>query len=58
MLFSPCRDPISGILGSFQSGGVFTGRRALTTECSLISGCVQGYEPTENVSSFDSSFQC
>ena len=29
---------------------VGTGRRALTIECSLMSGCVQGHEPTENVS--------
>ena len=31
-------------------GGVFSGQRALTTERSLMSGCVQGREPTENVS--------
>ena len=34
-----CRDSISGILGSFWSGGAFSGWRALTVECSLVSGC-------------------
>ena len=48
MLLSPCRDSISGILGSFQSGGTFSGRRALAIEGLLMSGCVQGHEPTEN----------
>ena len=31
-------DFISGTVGSFQSGGAFSGRRALTIECSLMSG--------------------
>ena len=35
----PCRGTISRSVGSFQSGGVFGGRRALTTASSLISGC-------------------
>ena len=30
--------------------GVFSGQRSLTIERSLMSGCVQGHEPTENVS--------
>ena len=47
---SPCRDSISGNLGSFFFGGAFSGRRALTIEHSLMSGCVQGCEPTQNVS--------
>ena len=37
MLLSPCRNSISGILGSFQSGEAFSGWRGLTIECSLIS---------------------
>ena len=45
---SPCRDSISGFLGSFQSGGAFSGRRALTIVCSVISGCGQGHEPVKN----------
>ena len=35
---------ISGTVGSFQSGGAFAGRRALTIESLLMSGCGQGYE--------------
>ena len=35
---------ISDILGSFQSRGVLSGRRALTIERLLISGCSQGHE--------------
>ena len=50
MFLSPRRDSISGNLGSVQSGGAFSGRRALTIERLLMSGCVQGREPTENVS--------
>ena len=38
---SLCRDSISG--------GAFFSRRALTIEGSLMNGCVQGHEPTENV---------
>ena len=41
MLSSPCRDSISGNLGSFYSRGAFSGWRALTIEHSLMSGCVQ-----------------
>ena len=41
-------DSISSILGSFWSGGAFSGQRALTIE--LMSRCVQGQEPTENAS--------
>ena len=50
MLLLPCRDSISGILGNCQSGGVFSGRKALTIERLLMSGCGKGREPTENVS--------
>ena len=32
MLLSPCRDSISGIVGSFLSVGAFSGWRALTIE--------------------------
>ena len=39
MVLSPCRGSISGFLGSFQSGGVFLGRKALTIEHSVMSGC-------------------
>ena len=35
---------IPGTLGSFQSGGPFAGRRALTIENLLMSGCGQSYE--------------
>ena len=40
----PCRGSISDISGSFQSRGALSGRRALTIECSLMSGCGQGHE--------------
>ena len=30
MVLSHCRDSISGFLGSFRSGGAFSGQRALT----------------------------
>ena len=50
MLLLPCRDSISSILGNCQSGGVFSGWRALTIERLLMSGCGKGREPTENVS--------
>ena len=33
-------DSISGFLGSFQSGGALSSRRALTVERSVMSGCV------------------
>ena len=45
---SPCRDSVSGLLGSFQSGGAFSGRKVLTNECSVMSGCGHSYEPTKN----------
>ena len=48
MVLSPCRGSISGFVGSFQSGGTFSGRRALTIECSVMSGCGQGHEPAKN----------
>ena len=38
-LFSPCRGTISESVGCFQSVGVLTGRRALTIEKLLMSGC-------------------
>ena len=41
MILSPCRSSVSGFLGSFQSGGAFLGRRALTIECLVMSGCGQ-----------------
>ena len=44
----PCMDSISGFLGSFQSGGALSGRRALTVERSVMSGCGQGHEPAKN----------
>ena len=47
MLLSPCRGSISDILGSFQSGGALSCWRALTIECSLMSGCGQGHEEVE-----------
>ena len=37
------------LLGSFQSGGAFSGRKALTIECSVMSGCGQGHEPAKNL---------
>ena len=40
---------ISGFLGSFQSGGAFLGRKALTIECSVMSGCGQVHEPAKNL---------
>ena len=46
MVISPCRDSISG---SFQSGGAFSGRRALTIERLVMSGCGQGHEPAKNL---------
>ena len=46
---SPCRDSISGFLGSFHSGGVFSGRRALTIECLVMSGCGLGHELEKNL---------
>ena len=49
-VLSPCRDSISGFLGSFQSGGAFSGRRALTIERSVTSGFGQGHKPAKNFS--------
>ena len=40
---------LSGCLGSFQSGGAFLGRRALTIERLVMSGCGQGHEPAIKV---------
>ena len=48
MVPSPCRDSISGLLDSFQSGGAFSGQRVLTIEHSVMSGCGQGHEPAKN----------
>ena len=41
--------PFSAFLGSFQSGGAFLGRRALTIERSVISGCGQDHEPAKKL---------
>ena len=41
-LLLPCRGSISDILGSIQSRGALSGRRAVTIERSLMSGCGQG----------------
>ena len=35
----PLQGHHSGTVGSFQSGGAFTGRRALVIESLLINGC-------------------
>ena len=40
---------LSGILGIFQSRGAFSGRRGLTIECLLMSGCGQIYELEKNI---------
>ena len=37
-------------VGQLLVAGALSGWRALTIECSLMSGCGQGHEPTENVS--------
>ena len=42
MVLSPFRDSVSGILGSAQSGEVFSGWRALTNERPVMNGCGQG----------------
>ena len=39
LLPSPCRGTISESVGNFQSAGALAGRRALTIESSLMSGC-------------------
>ena len=49
-VLSPCRGSISDFLGSFQCAGAFLGRRALTIERSVMSGCGQGHEPTKKTS--------
>ena len=36
--------PFLTFLGSFQSGAALSGRRTLTIECLLISGCGQSHE--------------
>ena len=33
---------------SFRSGGALSGRRALTVERSVMSGCGRGHEPAKN----------
>ena len=40
--------PCLAFLGSFQSGGAFSSRRALTIEHFVMSGCGQGHEPARN----------
>ena len=40
-------DTISGTVGHFWSGGAFADGRALSIECSLLSGCGQGHEPPD-----------
>ena len=47
---SPCRGTISGLVGSIRSGGALAGRRALTIERSLMSGCGWGHKSKEIVS--------
>ena len=49
MLLSPCSGYISDILGSFPSGGVLSGQRALTIERLLMSGCGQGHELVRDI---------
>ena len=44
-----CRDSISGILGSFKSGGAFSDWRALTIEHLVVSGRGQGHEPSKEI---------
>ena len=48
MVLSPCRNSISGFVGSLQSGGGFCGRRALTIECLVVSRYGQGHELAKN----------
>ena len=48
-LLLPFRGSISDILGSFQSRGALSGRRDLTIECLLMSGCGQGHELVKNM---------
>ena len=48
MVLSPCRDSISGFVGSLQSGGAFPSWRALTIENLVMNGCGQGHEPAKN----------
>ena len=47
-VLSPCRDSISGLLGTFQPGGAFSCQRVLTIERSVMSGCGQGHEPAKH----------
>ena len=47
---SPDRGTVSGSVGIFQSGGAFTGQRALIIESSPMSGHGLDPEPTTNVS--------
>ena len=41
MLLSPRRGSTSGTAGSFQSKGTYSGQKAVSIECSLMSGCGQ-----------------
>ena len=49
MVLSPRTGSIYGFLGSFQSGGAFSGWSGLTVECLVISGCGQGHERAKNI---------
>ena len=40
---------VSGTVGGFQSGEAFTGRRALTIERLVMSGCGQGHKPANKL---------
>ena len=49
-LLLPCRDTISGTVGSLGSGGALSAwSKALTIGCSLVSGCGQSHELTKNI---------
>ena len=48
----PMWSTVSMTIDSLLSGGVFAGRKTLTNNSSLISGCDQGHEPPENGSCF------
>ena len=47
--FTLYRGSISGLLGSFLSGGAISGRTVLTIERSVMSGCGQCHEPAKNL---------
>ena len=40
---------ISGIVGSFQSRGAFSGRRARSIKCWVMTGCGQGHKLAKNI---------